>query len=186
MSDLIEKARKFACKAHADVNHLYDGKSYDVHLQMAYDWGLKFIYLVKPEYREPVLAAIWDHDLCEDCRLTYNDVKNATTEYVADIVYACTNEKGKTRAERANRKFYADMIKVLYGPYVKMCDRFANVEYSKLKNSRMFAMYAKEDVKFRNYFKETLWDRFLITLKLKHSLDYLKPMFEEMDKLLKG
>ena len=67
----------------------------------------KYIHLL-PNNRviSEVLAACWVHDVIEDCRETYNDVKNVLGERVADIAYALTNEKGKTRKERANDKYY--------------------------------------------------------------------------------
>jgi len=52
------------------------------------------------------MTACWGHDLIEDCRVSYNDVKDALGQEAADIIYAVTNEKGKNRKERANDKYY--------------------------------------------------------------------------------
>jgi (p)ppGpp synthase/HD superfamily hydrolase len=92
--------------------------------------------------------ACFAHDTIEDTRVTYNDVKSALGHYVADLVYALTNEKGKTRKERANDKYYEGIRSEKYGIFVKMCDRIANVEYSKMSGSRMFEMYKKENEDF--------------------------------------
>jgi (p)ppGpp synthase/HD superfamily hydrolase len=92
--------------------------------------------------------ACFGHDLIEDTRVTYNDVKSVLGHYVADLVYALTNEKGKTRKERANDKYYEGIRSEKYGIFVKMCDRIANVEYSKMSGSRMFEMYKKENEDF--------------------------------------
>lgn len=53
-----------------------------------------------------ISLATYGHDLIEDTRTSYNDVKSRLGVYVADIVYAVSNEKGKTRKERANDKYY--------------------------------------------------------------------------------
>ena len=47
-----------------------------------------------------------------------------------EIVYALTNDKGRTRAERAGEKYYKGIRETPYAPFVKLCDRLANVTYS--------------------------------------------------------
>jgi hypothetical protein len=47
-----------------------------------------------------------------------------------EIVYALTNDKGRTRAERAGEKYYKGIRETPYAPFVKLCDRLANVSYS--------------------------------------------------------
>ena len=42
------------------------------------------------------MLACWGHDLIEDTRVSYNDVKGQLGEEAADIIYALTNEKVKT------------------------------------------------------------------------------------------
>ena len=86
----------------------------------------------------PLFFAGFFHDSIEDARLTYNDVlrlaKTMLTEEQAltatEIVYALTNDKGRTRAERAGEKYYQGIRETPYAPFVKLCDRLANVTYS--------------------------------------------------------
>ena len=47
-----------------------------------------------------------------------------------EIVYALTNDKGRTRSERAGEKYYQGIRETPYAPFVKLCDRLANVTYS--------------------------------------------------------
>jgi hypothetical protein len=82
--------------------------------------------------------------------VSYNDVNVVLGTHVADLVYALTNEKGKTRKERANDKYYEGIRTEKYGVFIKMCDRIANVEYSKISGSRMFDVYKKENENFIN------------------------------------
>ena len=48
----------------------------------------------------------------------------------AEIVYALTNDKGRTRAERAGEKYYQGIRETPYAPFVKLADRLANITYS--------------------------------------------------------
>ena len=110
---------------------------------MVYDAARQFIHLIPEEDRDDVLAACWTHDLIEDCRESYNDVLKVTNERVAELTYALTNEKGKTRKERANFQYYYGIRKVKHAPFVKACDRLANFSYSITAGS-MADKYRKE------------------------------------------
>jgi (p)ppGpp synthase/HD superfamily hydrolase len=114
--------------------------------------------------------------LIEDTRVSYNDVKNrldnAGYSYIVDIIYAVTNEKGKNRNERANEKYYEGIRSTPGAVFVKLCDRIANVQYSKMMKSRMFEMYGKEQFKFQK-----MLGRYTDNQELE-------PMFAHLDKLL--
>ena len=70
--------------------------------------------------------------------MTYNDVKKVAgsmlTEEQAlmatEIVYALTNDKGRSRAERAGEKYYQGIRETPYAPFLKLADRLANITYS--------------------------------------------------------
>jgi (p)ppGpp synthase/HD superfamily hydrolase len=138
----------FAIESHASVNQTYDGKPYSIHLAMVFSQAMRFINCVPKHRREDVLNAVWLHDTIEDCRLTYNDILKISNEEVADLVYALTNEKGKNRAERANNKYYKGIRDLEYATFIKICDRLANVIYSRDTKSRMFDVYKNENEKF--------------------------------------
>lgn len=63
-------------------------------------------------------------------------------------MYAVTNEKGRTRVERANENYYKGIRETEGATFVKLCDRIANVQYSKMTKSSMFDKYKKENVNF--------------------------------------
>lgn len=140
--------REFAIKLHESVNDLYDGKNYSVHLDMVAEIANRWIHLIPEPYRILVLDGCYLHDAIENCRLTYNDIREQTNTTVADIVYAVTNEKGRTRKERANDKYYQGIKDTEFATFVKLCDRIANMEYSKKSGSRMYEMYKKENSDF--------------------------------------
>jgi (p)ppGpp synthase/HD superfamily hydrolase len=139
---------------HSSTNHMYDKYlPYEFHLRMVVNVYEKFKHLLNNHHgaidnQVNVYLACWAHDTIEDTRVSYNDVKENLGEGVADIVYAVTNEKGKNRKERANKKYYEGIKNTPGGVFVKLCDRIANVQYSKMTGSRMFEMYKKENIDF--------------------------------------
>jgi (p)ppGpp synthase/HD superfamily hydrolase len=124
--------------------------------------------------RTACLRATWGHDLIEDCRVSYNDVKNHLGQEAADIIYAVTNEKGKNRSERANDKYYEGIRNTKGAVFVKLCDRIANVQYSKMTKSRMFEMYRKEN----DNFMTKLGYGFNNSHEYSTMFDYLLDLFE--------
>ena len=106
-SDAIKNAMEYAADCHIGTNQKYDTHPYTIHLKMVYDFGCKFAHLLNAGEIDTALAACWTHDTIEDTRQTYNDVKKRCGFEIAEIVYALTNEKGRTREERANEKYYS-------------------------------------------------------------------------------
>lgn len=139
---------------HKETNHLYDN-------YLPYEFHLKMVAQIADEYRhllsqkenfmfDCIGLACYGHDLIEDARCSYNDVKNVLGVVTAEIVYACTNEKGKVRIERANAKYYEGIRNTPGATFVKLCDRIANVRYSRSNKSRMIETYRRENNHFIN------------------------------------
>jgi (p)ppGpp synthase/HD superfamily hydrolase len=145
----------FAIEAHASVNQTYDGKPYSVHLAMVFHQAMRFIDYIPQRDRYNVLNAVWLHDTIEDCRLTYNDILKTSNKEVAELVYALSNEKGRNRQERANDKYYKGIRETEYATFIKLCDRLANVTYSRETKSRMFEVYKNENEDFLKHLFET-------------------------------
>ena len=148
------KIMGFAIQAHTSVNQEYDGKPYSVHLCMVYTQAMRFIEHIPKKDRDNVLNAVWLHDTIEDCRLTYNDIVKISNVEVAEMVYALSNEKGRNRKERANGKYYKGIRETEFATFIKLCDRLANVIYSRETNSRMFDVYKKENQDFLKHLFE--------------------------------
>ena len=173
-------AREHAIEAHRAVNHYYDNDlDYQVHLDMAAVFGKLFIHLIPEKDRNNVMDGIYEHDTLEDTPNTFNDLKKATNEVVAEITYACTNEKGRTRAERANDKYYKGIRNTKYATFVKLCDRLANVKYSTNGGSRMADLYRKENYHFKKMLKrrKSFW-------KFFEKPEYIE-MWDLLEELLK-
>jgi (p)ppGpp synthase/HD superfamily hydrolase len=140
---------------HRNTNHFYDTYlPYEFHLRMVAQVAKDFIKFTPCSndgalaFRDSILLAAYGHDLIEDTRVSYNDVKEQLGQEAADIIYAVTNEKGKNRKERANEMYYEGIRNTKGAVFVKLCDRIANVQYSKMTKSRMFEMYEKENDDF--------------------------------------
>ena len=179
---------------HAETNHYYDKYlPYSFHLRMVDTVGQEYKHLLDDKYdyfegkeeahmrrgdnfislRTACLRAVYGHDLIEDCRVSYNDCKSVLGQAAADIIYAVTNEKGKTRSERANDKYYEGIVATPGAVFVKLCDRIANVQYGILTKSRMTEMYKKENANFIS--------------KLGYTPEHeLAPMFEALIKLFEN
>lgn len=148
--NLLSRAVEFATRIHdVKANQKYgDDLPYSFHLSQVYVVADKFKHLIPEEFHDQVFAACWLHDTIEDARQAYNDIKQEFGYEVADIVYALTNEKGKNRKERENHKYYAGIRETRFTPFVKLCDRIANVRYSQSSGSKMFLMCQKENDDF--------------------------------------
>ena len=138
---------KWCIDQHIKTNHWYDEYlPYEFHLRMVAQAANDFMHLIPdPKFREVLLLAAYGHDLIEDTRVSFNDVKEVLGLGAAEIIYAVSNEKGKNRKERANYKYYQGICDTPGAVFVKLCDRIANVQYSKMTKSRMFGMYEKEN-----------------------------------------
>lgn len=146
----IDKAKEFAINAHRSTNHLYDGKPYEIHLELVVKYADRYKDLITTDYSQ-VISAAWLHDTIEDCRVTYNDIKQQFGVKIAELVFALTNEKGRTRKDRANGNYYAGIRAVPDAAFVKICDRLANISYSVSTGSSMARVYKKESLAFAFY-----------------------------------
>ena len=115
-ADKIEQIRQSAHELHQSVNQTYgDSLPYGYHLDMVVNGIRDFGHL-----------------------LTYNDVMKTARHFLkeeqaflaTEIAYALTNDKGRTRTERAGDKYYQGIRQTPYAPFVKLCDRLANITYS--------------------------------------------------------
>ena len=160
-SNIVISIAKNAEFIHNEVNQKYDDKPYFVHLSSVAHYTEVYGHNVCENENDilPLIFGAYFHDSIEDARLTYNDVTAIVRKYMtnqqaylaAEIVYALTNEKGRNRAERANEKYYSGIRETPFAPFVKMCDRFANMSYSSMNKSRMIDVYRKELKHFLDY-----------------------------------
>ncbi len=140
--DIVTSIRDAAGELHRSVGQLYGKRlPYLHHLQMVADVVLEYGFLVctRQEDIVPMVFSAYFHDSIEDARYSYNDVKRCALGFgmtddqaltAAEIVYALTDEKGRTRAERQSERYYDCIRETPYAPFVKMSDRLANMRFS--------------------------------------------------------
>lgn len=162
------------CKHQHDVecNQKY-GKDhpYSFHLDLVATQAKKFEELLGDfdlDLDKTIMAACYGHDLIEDARVTYNDIKEMVGEKIADIIYCCTEEKGKNRDQRHSEKYFSELKENELAIFVKICDITANVKYSLLTDSGMLKKYRKEFPKV----KEHLY------------VEKFKPLFDHLESIL--
>ena len=165
----VREAKAYAIRVHEEANQMYGDLPYSEHLKSVAAYADLFSMYLETDFEVvDAISGAWVHDTIEDARQTYNDVKKATNKTIADIAYALTNHKGKTRSERAGKAYYKGIKNEPLADYIKICDRLANIRYSSTTQSRMIDVYRKE----HDHFKNMLY-------KPEYSI-----MFKEMEMLL--
>lgn len=178
-ADRIEEIRLSAHLLHQSVNQTYGNDlPYGYHLDMVVNGIRDFGHLVCVAKDDvlPLFFGGYYHDSIEDARLTYNDVLKTARGFMTEeqalmateIVYALTNDKGRTRAERAGERYYKGIRETPYAPFVKLCDRLANITFScsgvNEDSMRMKSVYKDEMPHFLSCInpRRTDDDRFLV------------------------
>ena len=174
MKVLKNSPREYFFDLHDNVCNQKYNKTlpYSFHLEMVEAQAYLFkhhIYSDEP-YNSDIWNGIYGHDSIEDARLTYNDIVERFGDAVAEIIYLCTENKGRNRAERKNDVFYHALKTNRDAIFVKLCDLIANVKFSLLTNSSMFNKYKAE------YNQKT--KPMLYTEEFKDMFDYLDSIFE--------
>jgi (p)ppGpp synthase/HD superfamily hydrolase len=127
-------------------NQKYGEKPYIYHLLQVYKIALK------EKASETVLKACLLHDIVEDTKISVQFLSDSVGKEVVDIVLSVTNEPGKNRKEKAIVTLQKTALN-RDGVFVKLCDRLANGQHSKIYNNSLWMMYKKE----YNFFKSMLY-----------------------------
>ncbi len=147
-------------------NQKYGNNPYIYHLERVLQNVKTYesFYGDDPELMQALEMSAIFHDTLEDVTgYTYNDLKKDArvvfsdefyVNMVAEIVYACTNNKGRTRAERAGEEYYEGIRKTGYAPFVKACDRLANIEFAESQQSSLYKKYIQEMPEFLKKIEE--------------------------------
>jgi (p)ppGpp synthase/HD superfamily hydrolase len=144
MTDLVNKARELAVRAHGDQK--YGEQPYVVHLQAVAE--------ILVPFGETARAIAYLHDVVEDTAVSTADVEDEFGHFVAECVGVLTDEPGVNRKERKART-YAKLAEV--GPrlhlalVVKAADRLANIQACIAdKRDSLLSTYRREHSAFRS------------------------------------
>jgi hypothetical protein len=187
------------------VNQFYDkGLTYSFHTDVVLIQGIKFLHLI-PNLVDKFMAkcGLKGHDLMEDGRMTFNDIKTSIIDIlvkngldnhikyeevekigigVAEIVYQCTDYRGRNRHERKPIEYYNELVQNKLAVFVKICDIIGNTKYGFLTNSDKASMYKKEwQTKVRKLLHKGTQKFVFITDDgsiYQEMIDYLDAIFE--------
>lgn len=166
-NDEGKTALEIASDIHASTNHTYYDYPYSLHLMFVcktIERYFEYFNFKNEKIFNVLLASGAYHDLIEDCRITYWDLHNdkkiillqsydpnhksymdlGSRELLVDIVYACTELRGKTREERHGHKYMNGIYNTPFAWFVKMADIIANTNFSKMTNNKMLDKYREE------------------------------------------
>ena len=145
-----------------NCNQKYGKYPYSYHLKKVVEQVEDYYVLLPNVEKRILLLSAAGHDLIEDARMTYNDLIPLLGLQVAEIIYSCTEEKGRNRLERHSDKFFLELRQNKLGVFIKLCDILANVNENIATGSTMFNRYQKEfpNLKSKLYIKgefDLLW-----------------------------
>jgi hypothetical protein len=140
-----------------DVNQQYDSLPYSFHLEITLFNVKDFIKNHNPYLKfnnEEVLISLMSavgHDLIEDTRTTYQDIIKTIPNQnfnnkVAEVIFLCTEFKGRNREERKSTEFYVQLVKNKVAVLVQLADIYANWKYSFLKTDYDRMKIYKDDL----------------------------------------
>lgn len=164
----MKKSRKAFLLAHEyHGNQKYGNDPYLIHL---YD-----VVNVLHEYGynsdDHLIAASWLHDTLEDTTLNYSRIKQEIGKDVAEIVFAVTDEMGRSRKER-KEKTLPKLPGFRDAQIVKLADWVANLRNCHQERPDLLQMYRKD---FKDFETVTRHEASLT----------MKDMWREIDRLLK-
>lgn len=140
-------------KAHLVAENAHSNQTYGIY---PYIYHPRCVYMITKDlgYSDEILVACILHDVLEDSDISYDDLKKAFGEEIAEIVFCVTDEAGRNRKEKKS-KTYPKIRGNWKATVVKVCDRIANLEESIASNPQMLQMYKKE----HQIFVESLYDK---------------------------
>jgi len=153
-----------------ECNQKYDGSlPYSFHLKMVVAVIKRFSHIIPETLKEDIIVAGAGHDLIEDARLTYNDIEELFNVTVAELIFLCTDTRGRDRSQRHSDIFYATLNENRWAVLIKLCDVIANSTYSRVMGSDMFKKYQKDLSKlktklYREGEYEELWSELELIL----------------------
>ena len=154
MLDLVDKAMKFASKAHDGDYRKSEKIPYIYHPTM-----LAF-YLMKYDFSDEVIAAALLHDTVEDTDTTIEDIEQEFGKEVKDLVAACTENKNDSWEDRKGHQIEAIKTAPFHVVAIKCADKLNNMgdiarDYE-VKGDSIFENFSKGYDKQKWYYQGLL------------------------------
>jgi (p)ppGpp synthase/HD superfamily hydrolase len=148
----------YAEKCYADANCTYgdNGGSYMIHIRMVVDFLYKHGNVFKTAGDTiNTIGASFAHDLIEDAKQTYNDIKKIGGKDVADITLGVTDVPAENRLMK-HLLTMGKTVRDYRAIILKLADIYANTSYSKKEGSSMYEKYVEEYSYRKAIFKKAL------------------------------
>ncbi len=175
--ELLRKARQLAEIHHGTKQHpLFDIPFMD-HLDETAKITCGYIDKVADAQKANVMAASYAHLLMQYCGLTYNEIRHALNQDIAEIVYLLTPLRGKNRQEQYPQQYWQEYKLCPHALHLKICTRIANAEAAKKTKSNMYAIYYGEVYPFIAYVNAHSNSDWQSTL-IKHLTEIFKELTE--------
>ena len=114
------------------------------------------------------IVACYLHDTLEDTKLKYHEIRDKFWIDVAEMVYAVTDEVWRNRNER-KAKTIAKLKEMRTWIAIKLCDRIANIQFSRENSEPKYQMYLREHAEFteldRKWENTSLWELYYKIIK---------------------
>jgi len=171
------KIREYAEKCHDDANCKYADGSYMIHVdKVVYAVETYQDVFLRPIDAEITKAAAYCHDLQEDARETFNNIKEIISIEAAKVVLRVTDVPAENRLMKhllTMGKTVEDHRAII----LKMCDIWANATFSCENSTSMYPKYVDEYQYRKPIFQSALkwYTQYLDQEILKHlwgELDY--------------
>lgn len=163
---LIESAIKLAIQEHGDQK--WSHYPYIVHLHDVES-------ILRPFGDMDLLVAAYLHDIVEDTPITLESLELFGPE-VVKLITAVTDEPGKNRKERKAKTYPKVKAAGKKAIILKLADRISNVRESARSDSKLFEMYRKENIEFKEGLALYDWvmiDREISDLELEMEAAYI-------------
>lgn len=135
---------------------------YSYHLNIVSNCVNRFAWVLPFNEVDKAFMIAAGHDLIEDARLTYNDIKDLVGEEIAEGIFLCTEFRGRNRSERKPDQFYKELRENKLATFVKLCDIMANTAYSIETKSSMLDKARKEWPRIKDFLSGNIYSEPLI------------------------
>lgn len=142
LSEKVRFARNFAIKAHGEQK--YGVHPYVYHLDSVHD------IIKKANLGEEYEIAAYLHDVLEDTDITKKQLENIFGIHIAEMVFAVSGFGNNRNEKHLDMKL--KMEKYPASISLKMADRYANMNSSRINRPKLYSTYKKEHVSLYKLF----------------------------------
>ena len=155
MYEQLNKSIEFARAKHEAINQKYGQLPYfDSHVTHVIGIQRYFMHLLPFGYQELSLCVAANHDVPEDCGVSFNGMVKGLGDQIAELSWNLKNNaEGKNRDERNSQSYYDKIKSHIVSTSVKYADRIANCVSSSGTGHSMFRKYSKEHPDFIAHLK---------------------------------